>query len=338
MVKIKNEGIVLTARNFEFEKRGVFNPTCISERGSTHMFYRAVDTRGTSKIGYAEVNGNKELKRLNHPILEPEKDYEIRGIEDPRITNLNNTYYMYYVALDSSSNARLAMAVSQNLHQWTKEGLVGPNITYQEAEKIIDRRVVNQGYGYFLDYFGEKRGEAYLYEKSGGLFPKKIRGKLALFHRIHPGIQVAYAKDFSEFKDDRFWRDHLSNIGDFIIMNPRQPWEGEVIGMGSVPIETDEGWLVIYYGSKKNGEDRVFRVGAALLDLENPQKEIGRLQQPLFEPREEWEIKGRVPDVVFPSGAIVKDGRIWIYYGAADTVVAAKSVGLNDLLLEIKKS
>lgn len=337
MLRIKNEGIILKSNNLDFEKKGVFNPTCIIEAGTTHMFYRAVDLQDMSRIGYAEINGNRVVKRLDHPVLEPKESYEIKGIEDPRLTKLNDTYFMVYVALDSLANARLAMAESRNLQQWKKVGLVGPNITYREAKTIIDPSLSNKGYGYFLDYFSKYDDTVFLYEKSGCILPQKISGKTALIHRIHPGIQIAYARDISEFKENRFWREQLASLSNFIVMSPQLPWEGEVIGMGSVPIQTNEGWLVIYYSSKKNRKDRVFRVGAALLDPEDPRKEIGRTKQPLFEPLEEWEKIGRVPNVVFPSGAIIKDERVWIYYGAADTLVAAKSVELEDLLLEIKK-
>lgn len=338
MLEVKNEGIVLRKRGLEFEKKAVLNPTCVMEGKKTHLFYRAVDGNDVSRVGYAIVTGTKVISRLDYPLMEPEHDYERRGIEDPRVTKLEEDYYMVYVALDELANARLALAQSINLKIWEKKGLIGPNITYDETRKIIDRRALCLGYRYFLDYFWKSGGRnAFLFEKSACLFPRRIRGKIAMLHRIHPGIQVVYADNFPELKENSFWREYLAHLGDYIVMNPRLLWEGEVIGAGSTPIETDNGWLVIYYGSTKIPGGRMFRAGAALWSLDDPRQEIGRLKQPLFEPEEEWERKGRVNNVVFPSGAVVRGDRLWIYYGAADMMIGARSVDIEQLLSEIKR-
>ena len=120
-------------------------------------------------------------------------------------------------------------------------------------------------------------------------------------------------------------------------MDPVYPFESEKIGLGAPPIETSEGWLLITQGVEDTPDGLIYHAGAALLNLDNPLKVIGRLKEPLFSPKESWEKVGRVNNVVFPSGAIVKNDRLYIYYGAADTYIGAKSLELKELLEELKK-
>ena len=112
-------------------------------------------------------------------------------------------------------------------------------------------------------------------------------------------------------------------------MRPEQPWEGTKIGAGPPPIETPEGWLLVYHGA----DDRhVYRAGLALLDLDDPGRVVARTRHPVLEPRLPFERVGDVPDVVFPSGAVVEDGVLRLFYGAADTVVGEAWAPLADVL------
>jgi len=337
MVTVKNEGIILEKTNLEFENKGVLNPACIQTDGITHMFYRASNHNEVSSIGYCQLKNNKVVKRLKEPVLFPEYDYEKKGIEDPRITLLDGIYYLFYTAYDGK-NALIAYATSKNLVHFVKQGFISPKISYDEAEDIFRGPKVGERYTIFEKLYKEKKGkDILLFEKDASLFPKKFNNKFALLHRILPGIQIIYFNSFSELTKDR-WRDYFKNLGDFIVLDPLFWFENRNIGGGCPPIETKDGWLIIYHAVENTHFGNIYHASAALLDLKNPLKVLGRLKEPLFSPKASWEKSGVINNVVFPTGAVVRDKRLYIYYGAADKLIAAKSIDLTELLIELKKS
>lgn len=337
MITIKNEGIILEKTNLAFENKGVLNPACIQVGDITHMFYRAINYNDISSIGYCQLKDNKVVKRLAEPILFPEYDYEKKGVEDPRITLLEGLYYLFYTAYDGK-NALIAYATSKDLIHFVKQGSVSPKISYDEAEDIFRKSKVREKYTLFEMSFKEREGkDVLLFEKDACLFPKKFDHKFALLHRILPGIQLVCFDNFSELTDDR-WRDYFKNLGDFIVLDPLYMFESRNIGGGCPPIETKDGWLIIYHAVEDTPLGKVYHASAALLDLRNPLKVLGRLKEPLFSPQASWEKIGVINNVVFPTGAVVRDMRLFIYYGAADKLIAAKSVDLAELLTELKNS
>ena len=122
------------------------------------------------------------------------------------------------------------------------------------------------------------------------------------------------------------------------MLDPVYKHESSYIGGGCPPIETEYGWLLIYHGVEKTSRGNVYSACAALLDLDNPLKEITRLPFPLFSPEYEWELKGEVNNVVFPTGTALFGNTLFIYYGAADTHIACASVCLSALLTELLTS
>jgi predicted GH43/DUF377 family glycosyl hydrolase len=337
MLKIQDEGLILEATNLEFENKAVFNPTCIRVNGVTHMFYRAVNNNNVSSIGYCQLENNKAIKRSKNPILFPEYDYEKNGVEDPRITFLDGIYYLLYTAFDGQ-NARIAYATGSNLSNFVKQGLISPSITYADASKILYRKPLKEEY--FISQLhleAEVKWLNFLWEKDALLFPKKINNQFALMHRIRPDMQIIY---FQKFKDltAEYRRAYLSNLKEYIVFGPKFSFENQYIGGGCAPIETEDGWLIIYHAVETTPLGKIYHACAALLDLKNPLKIVGRLTEPLFSPKTAWEKTGVVNNVVFPTGAVIIDGRVHIYYGAADKLIAAKSVNLTDLLTELKKT
>jgi predicted GH43/DUF377 family glycosyl hydrolase len=336
MLKIKDEGIILETTNLEFESKAVLNPACVQVGDVTHMFYRAVNQNDISSIGYCQLVGNKVIKRLKEPVLFPEFDYEKNGTEDPRITYLDGTYYLFYTAYDGK-DALIAYATSSDLVNFTKQGVISPKISYDEAEDIFRGSGIRERYSMFEMVYKEKEGKKILlFEKDASLFPKKINGKFALLHRILPGIQVIYFDNFSDLTDNR-WRDYLKNLGNSIVIDPLFWFESRNVGGGCPPIETEDGWLIIYHAVEDTPLGKIYHAAAALLDYKNPLKVLGRLKEPLFSPKSSWEKSGLVDNIVFPTGAVIKNKRLYIYYGAADRLIAAKSINLTELLTELKK-
>lgn len=339
MIEVKNEGIILESSRNAFDGQAVLNPACIEVGGVTHMFYRAVRQGDmVSSIGYCQLSANKVVKRLDQPVLFPEYDYEKKGVEDPRIVFLDGVYYLFYTAYDGK-NAIIAYATSTDLINFIKCGVISPRITYAEAGKLLgfSKIRVREKYFLFESYIKDRQGvEILLWEKDAFIFPKKFNNKFALVHRILPGIQVIYFDDFKDLTDD-YWREYLRNLGGYVLLDSEYKFETRNIGGGCPPIETKDGWLLIYHGVEDSIQGRVYHAAAALLDLDDPTKVIGRMKQPLFSPTEKWEKRGDIDNVVFPTGTILKDGRLYIYYGAADKLIAAKSVDIEELLTELKK-
>jgi predicted GH43/DUF377 family glycosyl hydrolase len=284
-----------------WEEKATFNPGGVVDDRAFHLFYRAVDTNGISSIGYAAISADmKTVKRADDPILAPSEVWEELGCEDSRITRIRNTYYALYTAY-SRRGPRIALATSSDLSEFTKIGLIGPDLA----------------------------------NKDGVLFPETIRGNFVMIHRIEPSMQIAYFENsqFENLSDrslrSQYWTEYLRNLDAHTIMKPHEWWETRKIGIGPPPIRTPEGWLMIYHGVDDN---YVYRAGVALADLEDPQKILARSRTPILEPREPYEKYGFVPDVVFPEAAMVLDRNLYVFYGAADTVTCLATVCLDELL------
>lgn len=335
MVNVSKGKILLEIRSdIEFENGGVLNPACVEKDGIIHMFYRAVRKRNFSTIGYCQIKDGQVVYRMDEPILKPEYLYERMGIEDPRVTYLEGKYYMLYTAYDGI-NALIAYATSNDLKNWTKKGLISPQISYDEAEDIFRNSGVSNKYTFFEQYYRyENNDKIHLWEKDAMLFPKKINGQFALIHRVLPGIQICYFDDFEQLTQD-FWKKYLVNLNNYVIIDPKMEHESGYIGGGAVPIETEKGWLLIYHSVEEHKGNKIYRASVALLDLKNPQKVVGRLPYPLFSPEEIWEKKGEVNNVVFPTATSIDGDILSIYYGAADDMVGVRTVSLRDLLSKL---
>lgn len=333
MFKIKKEGVILKPTKLAFESKCVFNPGVIQTGNDVHVLYRALDDEYLSTIGYARLNGPTDVvERHKSPLYAPKHKYEKKGVEDPRITKIGDIYYMTYVAHDGL-NAVIAYMYGDDLFDLKRGGVISPRVSYRRASKLFTYSQLKDKYYFFSSWY-EKYADrnVFIWEKDGVLFPQKIRGKFALIHRILPDMQMAYARDLNEFKDNDYWHDHLHNLSKHVIMENIEEWEGRHIGAGAPPVKTDKGWLLIYHGVEARNRGRKYYAGAALLDLKNPQKVIGRLPEPLFSPEEAYETEGHVNDVVFPTGTAIFKDKLFIYYGTSDTYVAVASVKLKSLL------
>ena len=342
MIAVKKHGILLSPTDHEFENNGVFNPGIFQIDNKVHILYRAVQNGNFSTIGYAKTEGPLQLiERNQRPLLIPEFDYEKQGIEDPRIVKIDSTYYITYTAYDGI-NAMGAVATSKDLISFEKLGIVTPRINYRQYAKLVKccNHSMNPKYHHFYRLF-EQIGLAgeefrYLRDKDLVLFPRKINGKFALLHRIWPGIQIAYFEDWKELTRS-FWEDYIKNLSDYIVLDPKDAFEMNYIGAGGPPIETEEGWLLIYHGVQETTRGRTYHAKAALLNRDNPQVEISRLSTPLFSPSEKWEKEGVVNNVVFPTGHAVFEGELYLYYGASDKYTGVVSTPLKELLHFLKK-
>lgn len=340
MIRVAKHGVVLEKTNIDFENEGVLNPGVIVHENQTHMFYRAVRNGNHSSIGYCILdNPLTVVYRPQTPLLFPEFEYESKGLEDPRIVKIDDTFYLTYTAYDGI-NALGAVALSTDLKHWDKKGIIVPQITYQTFKKLAETKgEINSKYLRYNDHernLESSQDDVLLWDKNLIFFPRRIQGKLCFFHRIKPDIQILISiTELSELTG-AFWNTYLSNFNSHIVLSPKYDHEVSYIGGGCPPIETEAGWLVIYHGVHDSVKGFVYSACAALLDLENPNKEIARLPYPLFFPEYPWELKGEVNNVCFPTGAVIVKENLYIYYGAADERIACASVNINLLIRELK--
>jgi predicted GH43/DUF377 family glycosyl hydrolase len=339
MIEVKKEGILLTSSGLEFENAGVLNPAVIRSGDSVHMFYRAVQEGNHSSLGYCRFDGPLTLaERWDKPFMVPGFEYESWGIEDARITMIDDLYYMTYTGYDGT-NARGALATSKDLVHFEKQGIIVPPQTFAEfvsivesSKKIDESYYMNQKFYYLVTDLEKK---TLLWDKNVMFFPKKINGKFAFLHRLRPGIQLVTVKNLKDLTKE-YWKQYFQKFDEHIVMDPVNKHESCYIGSGCPPIETEHGWLLIYHGVERTSEGKfIYSACAALLDLNNPVKEIARLPYALFSPEYEWELVGEVNNVVFPTGTAIFGNTLFIYYGAADSLIACASVSLSGLLDEL---
>ena len=339
MIDVKKLGILLQKTTLDFENEGVLNPATIKEGDIVHLFYRAVSLGNHSSIGYCRLKGPLVVEeRFDSPVLHPQFDYESHGVEDPRIVKIDDLYYLTYTAYNGI-NALGALAVSKDLKHWEKKGIIVPQITYEEFRLHAETHgSINEKYLRFNASVHniKKEGEhSLMWDKNVIFFPRKINGKLCFLHRIRPDIQIVVSLNSLEDLTPSFWKNYFLQLDDCIVLSPKYEHEISYLGGGCPPIETASGWLLIYHGVHDSVKGYVYSACAALLDLENPQKEISRLPYPLFKPEAEWELKGEVNNVCFPTGTALFGDTLYIYYGAADERIACASVSLTALLGEL---
>jgi predicted GH43/DUF377 family glycosyl hydrolase len=290
--------VLLPDPSSTWETYNVFNPAVVYHQGEFHMLYRAQGLDWVSRIGYARSSDGIHFTRETEPVFSPQGDYEARGIEDPRVTQIDGIFYMTYTAYGNrpipgfpathfGGSVTPMFAQSSNLRDWER---IGP-LTVGEDNK---------------DHV---------------LFPQKIAGKFVALHRRPPQVWLARSDDLKTWPEQE--------MEPIFAPRPENLWDSKRVGGGGVPIRTEHGWLLLYHGYDQS---HVYRLGACLLDLANPAEVINRPADFLFEPREIWELRGDVPFVVFSGANVVVDGLVYVYYGAADHVVGLATAKLDDLI------
>jgi len=343
MESVIKHGIILEKTENSFENMGVFNPAIFQDGNTVHMFYRAVREGNFSSVGYCKLEGPlKVIERSKNSVFYQKESYEFQGIEDPRITKIDDTFYMSYVAFDGV-NVLSAYAISKDLKKFERKGIITPKLTFEEYAEYIKQNSekISRSHIDFYKLFERYKltnllkGKIYVWDKDVVFFSKKINGKLTVLHRLFPSIQMLSFNEPSELTQE-FWKEYICDLQKHIVLSPKGKHQNSHIGAGCPPIETDQGWLLIYHSAEYTTQGFMYHACAALFDLKDPTKLVGRLKRPLFSPTEIWEKEGYVNNVVFPTGTALFNEDLYIYYGAADARVAVASVNINELLHELK--
>jgi len=192
---------------------------------------------------------------------------------------------------------------------------------------------IGAGYTHDFETFHQLENAFLPYNRNGVLFPRKINGKFAILSRPSDRGHTPWGDIFySESPDMSHWGHHR------FVMGTKPGWQSTKIGAGPTPIETTDGWLLIYHGVLTSCNGFVYSAGAALLDIDEPWKVMYRTAPYILSPQELYECVGDVPNVVFPCAALfdAPTGRITIYYGAADTVTGLAYTQVDELIEFVK--
>lgn len=289
-----------------WEAATTYNAGAIYDNKLVHLFYRATDKNPNGRecndylnyIGHAVSRDGIHFSKDHNFLLGPiNHSSERRGCEDPRISKIEDKYYMLYTGFGGSCDGdfRICFAKSNNLVHWQRQGVL-----------------LNES------------------NKDAALFPKKINDQFVLIHRRCPHIWIAYSKDF------RTWENHkvLAKIDvDSKWENSKIGAAGPPIETEKGWIFIYHGVSKSTQYFKGRGEYKQYSLGLMLLDKEDPSKVIFRQKEPILTPELHWEKKeGFVPNVVFSCGNIVIGNTVFVYYGGADTCLGLATCKLSDII------
>lgn len=299
-----------------WESKAAFNGSVVSQNGKYEMLYRAVSQKQfisgaeleLSIIGRAESNNGLDFSE-REIFTKPTEEWEKFGCEDPRVTFLDNEYFVFYTALSgfppSAGSIKIGLAISDDLK------------TVKEKHPVTPFN-----------------------SKAMALFPEKINGKyyaVLTANTDNPPSQIAIAS-FNKKEDiwsKDYWEKWYNSISEHAL--PLQWSTMNQIEVGAVPVKTPYGWLVVYCDIKNYfAGKRTVQIKAVLLDLNNPEKIIGKVDEPLLVPQTEYESKGEVPDTIFPTSVVYDKNKFLIYYGATDTNICVAEISEKELYSNIR--
>ena len=278
-----------------------------------HFLYRAIGQDGISRLGYAvSDDGYTITERSCYPAYQHKikKGFflgsyfsggSFGGAEDARLTRVDDedVLYMTYTACDGGLHVALTSI--------TIEDFLKKDWKWKKPALI------------------SAPGETH---KNWVIFPEKINGRYAILHSIKPRIQIAYV-DNLKF-DNNYYIQSIYADG-----QQEDSWETCLRGAAAPPLKTKGGWLLLYHAMDKDWGN--YKVGAMLLDLNDPTKILYRAKEPILEPSEQYENNGYKGGIIYVTGTIIKEDTLLVYYGAADSYVCVASAALHEFLSSLKQ-
>ncbi|MDE1151701.1 MAG: hypothetical protein PW788_04110 [Micavibrio sp.] len=300
-----------------------FNPAAIKLDDGRHVLLVRSVPKGYEKLGpvnqfddnytshisqWESDRPDGGFKLVNENAIGPGTAFDKFGVEDPRITKIGDTYYIFYTSLaiglgqpDAGDGIRIAMASTKDFKSYKKHGVIGPD-RRSKAGIVFE----SEGEVYFM-WKDEEHAERTMLSKA----PKDFE---------NPEAWKA------------FWQGR--DIEQDQLLGPQKnAHEGLGIEPGAPPIEIEEGLLLAY---SSISSDFKWTISLLLLDKNDPSKVLAKSEAPFLAPEEKYELKGDVNNVVFPCGAIIENGRLYVYYGGADTVCAVASEGMDVVRSSLK--
>jgi predicted GH43/DUF377 family glycosyl hydrolase len=294
---------ILTAEMWPKMVNSVFNAGVTMHNGETLLLVRVEERSGISRLCVARSADGVSNWQMEHDVglvPETEGDTEHWGVEDPRITRCGDRYIITYTGF-SIGGPLVCLASTTDFVTFERHGVLLPPE-----------------------------------DKDAALFPCQFNGRWALLHRPVPNYGKMGAHIWLSFSHD------LRHWGDATLLLAAETggmWDAGKIGLSPPPMRADEGWLLCYHGVRTTASGSIYRLGLALLDLDDPTKVLARGNEWVFGPSAPYEVSGDVGNVVFPCGWILEDDgdTIRMYYGAADTSIALATASLRALLDHLRR-
>jgi len=296
---------ILTAADVPYPANSVFNPGAARVGNETVLLVRVEDLRGISQLHVARsADGVTDWRFDPQPLLRSDVDHdpeETWGCEDARLTWLpEREEWAIAYTAYSRRGPLVSLALSRDFASVQR---LGPAMPPEN--------------------------------KDAALFPRRFGGRWAMIHRPSP-LRGGAHMWLSFSPDLRHWGDHA------LLLEARDGawWDAGKIGLGPPPLETEEGWLLLYHGVHSTSDGPIYRLGLALLDPEDPRRVVRRTDEWVFGPLTPYEITGDVGRVVFPCGWVVDKAadRLDLYYGAADTAIALATARLSEVVARVRDS
>jgi predicted GH43/DUF377 family glycosyl hydrolase len=318
---------------YDWRMATVFNPGVIYEDGRFTMYERAAGQLRPFHcyIGALESEDGIHFRHLSdQPVFTPQMAGSPYGsVQDPRVVKIDGIYYMTYAFRPYAWNSNpTGVGVPESYEP-----------TFPEFSGRSEENMTRSGIAVSTDRLHWQHRcwptPKELDDRDVILFPEKIDGRFALLRRPlqfvgpqygtdYPGIWICYSEDLETWTAPE------------LVIKPEYAWEDNRIGGATPPIKTEAGWLVLYHGVENQNPAirRVcYRLGALLLDLDNPTKVLARTGNFIMEPETYYERYGLyIPNVVFPTANVVVDGLLYLYYGVCDTAIALATVPLTELV------
>jgi beta-1,2-mannobiose phosphorylase / 1,2-beta-oligomannan phosphorylase len=314
--KSQHNPIFSHKRENYFEAHAAFNMSVLKIKNKIIGVYRAESSKDVtreperiSSIGISESKDGMDFTK-RRLLIEASESFDIKGCEDPRITFFEGKYYIFYTSLSgypfNKDNIKVSVAISSDLKKIESKHLVTP-----------------------------------FNAKAFSLFPNRVNGKVVALLSVNTDkdkkdlrMSIAMADNIEDFFDNKFWDKWITQLDRYSLDLHRD--EYDFFEGGAVPVLTKRGWLIIYCHVQNyydgSGHDKIFGIEALLLDKNDPLKIIGRSRGPIIVPSEDYEILGRVENVIFPSGAYLQDETLYVYYGVVDTKTCLAEINCEDLL------
>lgn len=323
-----NQNPILSPTSLEWESQAVFNPAAFVADGRVHLLYRAMGPDGISRIGYASSSDGIHFdERLSYPVYTPSLGYGLpdptadtkswrydpdlypsgggwAGCEDPRAVCIENKVYMTFHAFNGWDFMRQAITsisldhLAEHKWHWKPPALIS------------------------------KPGQPH---KNWLIFPEKINGKYAILHGLSPQIFIDYVDSLDQL-DGKKYIDSVPPAGGNGYHDPRRTkhWDSRVRGAGAPPIKTPMGWLLLYHANDHRDPGK-YKLGAMLLDLEDPTNILYRSNAPILAPQEWYENDGK-PGVVYTCGAVILGDNLVVYYGGGDKHVGVARANVKTFI------
>ncbi len=295
---------IIEARDIPYQANSVFNAGATRIGDETLLLMRVEDRRGLSHLTAARSRDGVTGWRIDPgPTLAPSPEShpeEIWGIEDPRVTRIEslNLWAVVYTAY-SRGGPLVSLATTDDFKTFERKGVVMPPE-----------------------------------DKDAALFPVQFKGRWAMLHRPVPGFAGVGAHIWISFSPDmKHWGDHQ------ILIPARRGgwWDANKVGLSPPPLQTEKGWLILYHGVRNTASGCIYRLGFALLDLEDPTRLLARSDEWVFSPEEDYEVVGDVDKVVFPCGWVADGDVVRLYYGCADKCISLATARISVILDWLEK-